>query len=274
VFSLGVELSPQADPADVYVKNDDKSGDVVTTIHIEENDTSALIVTLRGDIEFNDDKTDIVSISSGGKFVVSEVREGVEHKLEVTPGDGEGLEWEYRVADKIRPFDDEAREWLVACLETLKLEGGNDSFIIRENNKVRVIGGKSNVKIVMEGDGDTWHLTESSKGDSEASATIETVILDEDGKKVDIYVSTNEGMLVKEHGHASIGLSTDGKLFIKVKKGGDRHQLEIVARDDSRKYVYKLNGEERPYDDEAKKIFSRYIEETEDGFEIKLRDKD
>ena len=100
------------------------------------------------------------------------------------------------------------------------------------------------------------------------------MILDEDGKTVDIYVSTNDRMLVNEGGHASIGLSNDGKLFIRVKKNGDRHELKIVTGDDSRKYVYKLNGEERPYDDEAKKLFGKYVEELEDGFQIKLRDKD
>ena len=60
-----------------------------------------------------------------------------------------------------------------------------------------------------------------------------------------------------------------------MKKDGERHELEIVpGDDDSKEYVYKLNGEERPYDDKAKEIFDRYIRELDDGFEIRLRDKD
>jgi beta-lactamase regulating signal transducer with metallopeptidase domain len=274
-FSLGVELSTQADPADVYIKkSSDEPGDVVTTIRFAEDDESVLSVTLRGDVEFNDDKTDIVSISSDGKFVVSEVRDGVEHKLEVTPGDGEELEWEYRVADKVRPFDDAAREWFVKCLEALEMKGEHNSIFISKGDGSRVIAVKPHVKILLESDGDTWNLTQSSEGDSETSSTIETVILDEDGKTVDIYVSTDDRMLISEGSHTSIGFSKDGRLFIRVKKDADRHELEIVTGDESRKYVYKLNGEERPYDDEAKKIFSKYVREVDEGFEIKFRDKD
>ena len=135
VFSLGAELSTQAGPADVYVKSDSDDHDEVVTIRINDDDKSVLSVTLRGDVEFNDDQTDIVSISPSGKFVVSEVLDGVEHKLEVTPGDGEELVWEYTIADKIRPFDDAAREWFVACLETLDIKSEHSSIFISKGDK-------------------------------------------------------------------------------------------------------------------------------------------
>jgi beta-lactamase regulating signal transducer with metallopeptidase domain len=275
VLSLGAELAPQADPADVYLEKDgEKRGAVVTTIYKDYDDQCALKITMRGDVEFNDDKTDIVSISSGGKFVVSEERDGVEYKLEVIPGDEENLEWEYRVDDNVRPFDNAAREWFVKCLESINIGTEHNKIIISGDGTRIGVKTDPHVKIVLGSDGDGWHLLESSEGDSEASATIETVIRDEDGKSVDIFVSTDTQMLVREDGHVSVGLSKEGRLFIRIKKDGERHELEIVPGDDSRKYIYKLNGEERPYEDEAKKIFGEYIEELEDGFQIKLRDKD
>ena len=45
-------------------------------------------------MEFNEDRTDIVSISPDGSFTITEVRDGVERKLKIEPYKGE-LKYNY-----------------------------------------------------------------------------------------------------------------------------------------------------------------------------------
>jgi hypothetical protein len=70
---------------------------------------------LDGKIEFNEDFTDIASISSGGFLRLDVTDGGVRHELELKPKGG-SLERVWRVDGKEQPYDDAARTWLASFL--------------------------------------------------------------------------------------------------------------------------------------------------------------
>jgi beta-lactamase regulating signal transducer with metallopeptidase domain len=75
-----------------------------------------LKVRLEGDIQFNDDETDIVSLSPGGYFEIVDQRDRTHHVLEVEPDRDGNLDYTY-YRDRIRrDFDDEGRAWLAKAL--------------------------------------------------------------------------------------------------------------------------------------------------------------
>lgn len=69
----------------------------------------------QGKFEFNDEFTDLVSISRGGYFRLDVTDQGVRRQLEITPG-GSGLERIYRVDGAEHAYDAEARAWFAAFL--------------------------------------------------------------------------------------------------------------------------------------------------------------
>ena len=68
-----------------------------------------------GKIEVTDDFSDIKSLSSGGSFVLMELKGGARRELSVTSKNG-SLARTWKVDRHERPYDDEARRWLAAFL--------------------------------------------------------------------------------------------------------------------------------------------------------------
>jgi hypothetical protein len=59
---------------------------------------------------------------------------------------------------------------------------------------------------------------------------------------------------------------------IVVKKDDDKHELKTKPGDGKeREYIYKLNGEVRPYDEKAKKVFEKYMGILDDGIELDFK---
>lgn len=76
---------------------------------------------------FNDDYTDVESISPGGSFRISEEREGVVQRLEITrEADGQ-LKRVYSLGGEARPYDAAARAWLAKLLSETVADSGYDA---------------------------------------------------------------------------------------------------------------------------------------------------
>ncbi len=73
-------------------------------------------VHLRGDVEFNDDYTDVKNIPSGGFFQLREAHTGFVRQLEVTRGANGELERRYTVGGAQQPYDAEARTWFAKTI--------------------------------------------------------------------------------------------------------------------------------------------------------------
>ena len=84
------------------------------TVKIDGNDCS---VDLRaeGRIDFNDDFTDVKSMSSGGFFRLAVAQGGVRRELEILPS-GSGLKRTWKVDGTERPWDAEAQAWFAGFL--------------------------------------------------------------------------------------------------------------------------------------------------------------
>ncbi|HEX8351959.1 MAG TPA: hypothetical protein VF611_03485 [Pyrinomonadaceae bacterium] len=70
----------------------------------------------KGRIEFNDDDSDVKSISRGGHLRIKEERGGVVRSLEVVPGPDGAPQKSYTARGQRREFDAEARAWLSSVL--------------------------------------------------------------------------------------------------------------------------------------------------------------
>jgi beta-lactamase regulating signal transducer with metallopeptidase domain len=82
---------------------------------------------ISGNAEFNDDETDIRSISSGGGFSFEESH-GFSSRKYVVTADGSGqLSRRYLVDGREKPMDDDARAWLRATLPEILRELGVDA---------------------------------------------------------------------------------------------------------------------------------------------------
>jgi hypothetical protein len=83
-----------------------------------------VVFTAEGRFTFNEDFTDIATLSRGGEVVV-ELDDGrTLRRLVIRPGDGDSLERGYTVDREIRPFDAAAREWLTATLTLMFRSSG------------------------------------------------------------------------------------------------------------------------------------------------------
>lgn len=74
-----------------------------------------------GEVTFNDGDTDVVRLGRGARLELSEVRAGVERKLEVFGKDGV-IQRRYRHDGEEAAFDGEGRQWLTRTLPTLMRE--------------------------------------------------------------------------------------------------------------------------------------------------------
>jgi hypothetical protein len=86
-----------------------------------------LEVKLRNKVEFNDDYSDIKSLSEDGYFSVRESRGATSQRIDVTSGSGGQLRRAYFVGDRERDLDDKAGAWLARIIRQVVLESGIDA---------------------------------------------------------------------------------------------------------------------------------------------------
>ena len=85
---------------------------------------NSLEMTIRGEVEFNDDSTEVKTLSPGGSLELKERRAGVDRRLEIKPGSSGGLNVSYFVNGSSQPFDAEAKAWLAGVLTEAVTESG------------------------------------------------------------------------------------------------------------------------------------------------------
>jgi len=106
--------------------------------------------------------------------------------------------------------------------------------------------------------------------DDEGKATVDIRMEGDDDARV--WISTSADVVGTKDDHVYVSVTPGGEIRITVKKDGNKHELKVPAgEDDETKFVYKLNGEVRPYDDEAKKIFEPYMKILEDGIRLNVK---
>jgi beta-lactamase regulating signal transducer with metallopeptidase domain len=273
VFLMGAEISPQAQSSTVIVKSDDKkSSKITTTIHEDEDGKRDIVISSCGVVKLSDDKYDILSISNDGQLKIFETRDDVERELKVTPGKDGKLEWVYKVDGKKKEFDNEAREWFHECMRHFKTDSEGRYVLMTRPGRWTAEecdeDGRSHIRVgIVEPD----ELIDIYL-DDELETIIEMELREDDDDARIVIRSTGE-VIHKDGDHVTFNITPSGKMVITVEKDGDKHELEVLSGDDEPEYIYKVNGKKRPYDDDAKKIFERYLDRLEDGFSIHPKGK-
>lgn len=95
----------------VWVWNRDEDGD-------------SLEMTVRGEVEFNDDYTEVKRISDGGSLEIKETRGGVRRRLDIEAAPGGGLNVSYFLNGQNRPYDADAKAWFARVLDKAVTESG------------------------------------------------------------------------------------------------------------------------------------------------------
>jgi hypothetical protein len=85
---------------------------------------NSLEMTVRGEVEFNDDYTEVRRVTDGGSLEIRETRGGVRRRLEIEAGPGGGLSVSYFVNGQSRPYDAEAKAWFARVLDEAVTESG------------------------------------------------------------------------------------------------------------------------------------------------------
>jgi hypothetical protein len=285
-LSLGAEITPQADPHDVYIKSGGDRDRTVTAT-ITEHDGNAertITITTRGDVEFNKRRTDVESVSEGGEFLLVSIYDGEKRELRVTADDEGNLERVYEVGGKTHTFDDDAGEWLADCLDRIE---GDDDFIMISKPGVRLYKGKahpSKIRVEVIEPPDPPNLSKKFKMIADGARVLTVTRDDDESETVNIFIHEDDGnsMILRSDGNTlrardgrlKLEISPDTKVLIQIDRDGDVHQLEIrLGKNGKREYLYKKNGEKKPYDHDAKEIFEDYIDEYEDFIGIPKGEK-
>ncbi|MEE8521972.1 MAG: M56 family metallopeptidase [Gemmatimonadota bacterium] len=82
-------------------------------------DDCQLDIDISGDVEFNDSETDVVRVSSRGRFEIEEKEGRESRRIRIDAGRNGELERKWYVNGKEQPYDDEARRWLAEMLPTM-----------------------------------------------------------------------------------------------------------------------------------------------------------
>ncbi|HEX8073329.1 MAG TPA: hypothetical protein VF546_25685 [Pyrinomonadaceae bacterium] len=85
------------------------------------------VVKVEGRAEFNEDYTDVQSLSPDGRFLVEEERGGVLRRYEVRPGADGALVRAYTLNGAAHAFDADARRWYEGLLLLAARQGGLDA---------------------------------------------------------------------------------------------------------------------------------------------------
>src|SRR6185295_18144175 len=90
------------------------------------DDSEDLSVTIRGKVEFEDDYSDIKSITDGGDIRIKHNRHGVVRKFEASSEGGSIKRW-YSINGQTGELDADARKWLAQVLDQTIRLGGYDA---------------------------------------------------------------------------------------------------------------------------------------------------
>jgi len=90
------------------------------------DDSEDLSVTIRGKVEFEDDYSDIRSITDGGDIRIKHNRHGVVRKFEASSEGGSIKRW-YSINGQTGELDADARKWLAQVLDQTIRLGGYDA---------------------------------------------------------------------------------------------------------------------------------------------------
>ena len=116
-----------------------------TSVHSENSvwtwhhndDAEKLQVTIRGKVEFNDDYSDISTISDDGDIRIKHDRHGVVRKFEASPDAG-SIKRVYSINGQASPLDGDAQKWLAETLyKTVRLGGYDTKAHVRKILKQR-----------------------------------------------------------------------------------------------------------------------------------------
>lgn len=118
-----VEAStPQTTPGR-RTRNSISSDNGLWTWNQEENGNS-LKMTIRGEVEFNDDSTAVSRLSRNASLELEERLGGVSKRLEIRPGAGDEFDVAYFLNGQRQPYDDRAKAWFAAILDKAVTESG------------------------------------------------------------------------------------------------------------------------------------------------------
>jgi hypothetical protein len=78
----------------------------------------------KGDVKFSTDLTQVLSISRGGYFEITERVAGTKRHYEATPRSGGGLDEEYSVNGSVRPLDEAGKTWVRSVILELERHSG------------------------------------------------------------------------------------------------------------------------------------------------------
>jgi hypothetical protein len=107
----------------------------------DENGNS-LELTVRGEVEFNDDYTEVKRIADDGSLEIRETRAGVRRRLEIEAAPGGGLNISYFVGSRREPYDADAKAWFARILDEAVTESGlNAGPRAQKILKARGVGG-------------------------------------------------------------------------------------------------------------------------------------
>lgn len=86
-----------------------------------------LEVRTKGQLEFNDDYSDLKSLTPNGSMRVRDTRSAATRRLDIEADSNGNLKRTYWVNDSAQAFDADARQWMVALMLELVRQGGFDA---------------------------------------------------------------------------------------------------------------------------------------------------
>jgi len=114
---------------------------VSTWVMTDDNQTRR--IEIRGKAEFNDEYTDVISVSEGGSVRVEEKIGGVSRRYEVRKANTQLLR-AYYVNGSARPIDDNAKKWIAQLVLEAVRQGGFDADV-----RVQRILSRGGIKAVL-----------------------------------------------------------------------------------------------------------------------------
>lgn len=131
-----------------------------TSRWIESDGSTELSVTMRNDVRFNDDYTDVLSISRDGFLEARERRGGLTHEIRITSSANGQIVRTYTVNGETRPYVTEGKNWLARMLAEAVSKGfdahNRAVQIIRQRgvsallNEVQTLKGDYTKRIYLE----------------------------------------------------------------------------------------------------------------------------